>query len=1002
MTYTIKQSYLYSFRKIIMTVLFAALFFYVFTIKSECSSQILSKNTSGNINYDPAVDPIENSDEYSAVLYNINNGLPISEVNAIAQTSEGFFWVGTYAGLLRYDGNTFEQPDITSSISNVRCLYFDQSKRLWIGTNDSGVYMLDGHDLKEWNRSNGMTSLSVRSITEDKSGNIYVAGTDGIGIIDHSLTYRRLTDERLAGQTITEVRARTDGTVYCVSSTGDIYVLYLEDLFDVIKSESYPFGVVYSILPDPENFNRIYIGTENAIYHGDLLDPSSFEVTDIAPLSGIDSLEYIGGKIWICSRSGLGRIEGKQIVLLENIPMNNSFCQIMPDQEGNLWIVSARQGLMKIVPNCFSNIFAKYGLDPTVVNTTCISGNSLFIGTEEGLIVIRDGVIVKRLPLLNAHTASGDPIDATDLIDYLRASRIRSIIRDSKGALWISTSRYYGLLKYYRGELTQFTQRDGLACDPVRVVSECSDGRMLVATNDGINIIMNDSVIRSYGKKDGLNVRLILSIENGFNNVIIAGSDGGGLYIIDNNNIKILGIDDGLKSEIILRVRKSTKRKLYWIIASNSVAYMTPDYKITTIQDFPYSNNYDVIENDNGDLWVLGSSGIYVLTAKDIEDGGATSPIFFGISNGLPFVSSSNSYSAMTDAGDLYISGNGGVIKININDPPMVFSTIRTLLPFIDADGEHIYPDSGGTFVIPGGTRKITIHPYVINFSLADPEITYRLKGFDPADIYTKRSELGSLTYTNLLSGNYEFTMSVANRLANTDTEASFKIVKGRQIRYQSAASIIIDITSIFLLIGILPYAAIRKRRRRIDDRLYFVIVGATITLAAADAISYFVENVSFMSARFLLLFVNTLIYGLFVLLPYLFCLYLYLRYNNYRSFPRKRAFTLAVPCLIHFIFTLLNIRTGWIFSITSKNNWKSGPYDTFIFVPVLFYLALSLWMIFKTNWRLMLTCMVIIAFHIVSDALFYGISFTSFMYTLFLICAHVNVMEKAVFEEEL
>ena len=55
------------------------------------------------------------SDNYSAVLYDNTNGLPTSEANALAETSEGFLWIGSYSGLVRYDGNTFERIDFAST-----------------------------------------------------------------------------------------------------------------------------------------------------------------------------------------------------------------------------------------------------------------------------------------------------------------------------------------------------------------------------------------------------------------------------------------------------------------------------------------------------------------------------------------------------------------------------------------------------------------------------------------------------------------------------------------------------------------------------------------------------------------------------------------------------------------------------------------------------------------------------------------------------------------------
>ena len=82
------------------------------------------------------VNPVEESDNYSAVMYDNTNGLPTSEANAIAQTSEGFIWIGSYGGLIRYDGNTFERMDSTTGVGSVVSLHVDSMDRLWIGTNE--------------------------------------------------------------------------------------------------------------------------------------------------------------------------------------------------------------------------------------------------------------------------------------------------------------------------------------------------------------------------------------------------------------------------------------------------------------------------------------------------------------------------------------------------------------------------------------------------------------------------------------------------------------------------------------------------------------------------------------------------------------------------------------------------------------------------------------------------------------------------------------------------
>ena len=69
------------------------------------------------------VDPVHSSDGYSAVLYDNKSGLPTSDANAIAQTEEGFIWIGSYSGLIRYDGNTFVNLSTDAGISSVVSLF---------------------------------------------------------------------------------------------------------------------------------------------------------------------------------------------------------------------------------------------------------------------------------------------------------------------------------------------------------------------------------------------------------------------------------------------------------------------------------------------------------------------------------------------------------------------------------------------------------------------------------------------------------------------------------------------------------------------------------------------------------------------------------------------------------------------------------------------------------------------------------------------------------------
>ena len=99
-------------------------------------------------------------------------------------------------------------------------------------------------------------------------------------------------------------------------------------------------------------------------------------------------MEYIEGRLWICASHGIGVLTDGGIQVLEDLPMNNSIGHVMRDYLGNLWFTSTRQGVMKVVPNQFSDLFERYGMPTQVVNCTCMCEDKLFVATDAGLIVL--------------------------------------------------------------------------------------------------------------------------------------------------------------------------------------------------------------------------------------------------------------------------------------------------------------------------------------------------------------------------------------------------------------------------------------------------------------------------------------------------------------------------------------------------------------------------------------------------------------------------------------
>lgn len=964
---------------------------------------IQGTNSSGNWNVKLSVDPFRFNERYSAVLYDNRSGLPTSEANAIAQTSEGFIWIGSYAGLIRYDGNTFELFDSTAGISNVRCLYVDSQDRLWIGTNDSGVFLMRKGEVRKWNKENGLKSVSIRALAEDADGIIYVASVAGVAMIDAELNLTFVEDERIAGQTIRDIRCGGDNLIYGLTEAGDLFTLKDGDLLTFLGHDECRVEGVLAIFPDPKRPGDLYLGTENSqIYYGNLEHNfASMGMKDISPLNYVERFEAINGQIWICAGNGIGKVDAEGFHALRNVPMNNSVGHVMTDYEGNLWFTSTRQGVMKIVPNQFSDLFERYNLPAAVVNSTCMYGRQLFIGTDSGLIVIEDGRKANSIPLTRAVTASGVEMDTTDLLEYLNGVRIRSIIRDSRGRLWIATWRKYGLIRYDQGEVVRFTPEDGLFSDRVRMVSECEDGSMLVANTGGVNVIEDDRVTAGYGKEDGIAITEILSVIEGYNHDLILGSDGGGIYVIGPGGTKHIGTDEGLSSEVILRVKRSSSQDIYWIVTGNSLAYMTPDYQVFTIREFPYSNNYDLYENSKGDAWVISSNGIYETPTEELLTAEPIKPVFHGIANGLPYVATANSFSELTPEGDLYISSSVGVVKVNIEKPFENISALKVALPYIDADGERIYSDDAGNYTIPASTRKLTVYPRVFNYLLVNPRVSYRLEGFDSADTTVSRQELVPVDYTNLPNGTYQFVMLIEDPAGHADKTVSFQIVKGKEASVGAAGNIIINTAALFFMAGILIYTSLYRERGRLDDRLFFAMIISNMVVAAADEASGLLEGSAFLGARPLMIAVNMVSFIGCAVFPYLLLLYLDYRVDQDTARIRRMKMVYGIPCFLLILLQVINLKTGWIFFIGKDNIYHFGVLSDLVFLPVAFYYLLSLIRVRRLDVRLIFPGILLIVARVCLGIWIRDIFSTAFVHTALLVCIHICVMNRPLREEE-
>ena len=702
------------------------------------------------------------SDYQTAILYNSANGLLTSEANATAQTSDGFLWIGSYSGLTRYDGTSFDSYDSVDGVPGVVSLYVDTKDRLWIGTNDNGIAMFEDEQFTSFADSEALSSHSIRAITEDGNGNIIVGTTMGVGYVNEKNELHALNEPQLNGEYVDNLVRDENGVVYGRTLTGSIFTIENLRVRNFYEADKTDYGETICIVPDPGNPGYVYIGTgEPSVVHASMAKGlKTKEVYATGEMSGLNDLLPIGDEIYICSDEGIGLIDkhGKFHVL-SDLPMDNSVDSVMQDSEGNLWFTSSRQGIMKIVPNDFVDVTGDAGISGVIVNSTCVSKGLLYVGCDNGLIIL-DKKTNKRVE--------------NELTSMLADIRIRSIRKIDDGTLLFATYSDNGLVILSPdGQISTCSMANGLPSDRVRTTLQLENGDIAVATSGGVSIIEDGEVSRVLNAETGVKNSEILCIAEKSDGTLLMGSDGDGIYAYADGNVTRFGRGDGLSSEVVMRmVADPAEEDAFWIVTSNRIDYLDSKGRISTVEKFPYADNFDIYFDDMGNAWILSGVGIYVVDRDNLFDDEELDVSFFDSTSGLPASATVNAYSCIDDDGTFYIAGASGVIGVQMDEIRDKTDILQLALPYVEAD-DAMYPIAeDGTVTIPASTKRLTIYGHAITYSLKNPKVQYQLEGFDDEAQVISRRDLAPITYTNLNGGTYAFKLSslmpTTGEVANT------------------------------------------------------------------------------------------------------------------------------------------------------------------------------------------------------------------------------------------
>ena len=705
---------------------------------------------------------------YIQRFYNADNGLPCGHANDIAQTFDGMLWVGSYSGLYRYNGTNFTFMDEFDSVKNVNCLYVDEEGRLWIGTNDSGVVVaIDGRQVSVFDTNKGLPSDSVRSIVQCSNGDYYIGTSDQMVVVclkDGIRVKTEISKIRYA-QSVTADRS---GNVATVTAEGKLYVLKDGKIDFEIKASASdirfsscrfsPEGLLYASTSD----GRILVYRIN---NGAAMLQHTIKCVGVTE---INRIYFDNSRVWVLADNGIGVIEGYTYSHVSTEDFNSSIVNMTVDYQGNFWFASTRHGLLQLSESCFSNLYVTYGIDPAVVNSTALMDGILYIGADNGLSAVD---LYPGLVLNN------------DLTRMYEGVRIRCLTKDSLGNLWICSYGKGLACMLPSGRIVEFdTETMGIG-KRVRGCIELSDATIAVSADSGLSLIRGYRVVKTIPYGNELGSSQILSMCQTPDGKLYLGTDGNGIVIYDNSMISgHLTKEDGLGSEVILKMVYDEESDAMFIVTSNSICVMKNGV-IKAVTNFPYSNNYDIVLDKDGEAFVLGSAGIYVVNKDDLLNNSVPDCQLLNSRLGLQCSLTANSWNTISRYGDLYLSTDRGVYKFNLDDYRNERQAYRIMVSKIIIDGIPIIIERGNSLSISRDVNTIEFIPEIINFSLEDPKISYYLEGIDSGYKTVSQSEITSAVYTNLPAGEYIFHIAIIDEeTGRIIEESTYGFVKENSI----------------------------------------------------------------------------------------------------------------------------------------------------------------------------------------------------------------------------
>lgn len=698
---------------------------------------------------------------YVSNTWSVQHGMPQISALSLAQDRDGYIWIGTQAGLARFDGVRFVEytPKNESELPGIwiRALHASRAGRLWVGTykgaaihDGIGFMSVPAADTERW------PTLDVYDFAEDEAGGIWVATAAGLF---------RAEGDRLhavAGSPLLTqaVLSRREGL--WVGAQGAVHRRTAQGWQTLPLPGDAATATVKRLL---EAQGRIWAATTLGLF---VHSPTGWKRFEQAPQLAqvpVDLLYADGdGNLWAGTDTGLARIRNG--ALAEYIDATGpggipGLRTAYEDREGNLWFGSQWKSLVRVTNSWTRRYSSAGGLNDPIVWSLSPDpdGRRIWVGSNDGVSLLENGrfALVARgneLPDSTAynllaeenrlwigtrrglavieHTgAQAGEVQQPGQFAPLASAQINGFLRDREG-LWILTDA--GLYRLQGERLRRFARADGLADPYTRSLYRTTEGRLLAGTQSGLFEMRGERfhpVGLGAGLPSGLDISAIHQLRDGG---LVIGSIGEQTYFEHDGRWHSLGDAQGMPVNVPTAMAEFGG--YLWIAGIRGISRVPiADLGALASGKIEHARG-EMLLSDRGDP-MSGQQG-YCCNGAGTAKGFRRGDTFW-----LP-------------SRDGVVAMNTDAVELNPVPPPVVIERVQ-----IDEQWRHAASIRGTR--LPADARDLGFEFTVLSFQ--DPKSTgvqYRMRGYDrewrSADALNRNAR-----YTNLPPGDYVFEVRGSN-----------------------------------------------------------------------------------------------------------------------------------------------------------------------------------------------------------------------------------------------